>query len=342
LAGVYSDRFDRRWLLTVINFSQAASIALYFVLGGEFWSLLLITFLYSSLNQFYVPAEAPSIPKLVREDQILVANSYFAFTNSAALIIGFAAAGPIASSFGQGAPFLVGTILLIIAGLATMALPPLKPEVVHKNPYSFSKIWHEFKEGVAHFWNNSRLHYPLLALICIQVINGMLITIAPAFMKEAIGVNLDTGSIFVVAPLGLGILLGALTLGMEEKYFSKKELVLVGFFGMGLSLFALSFIEHFPQRYVYYSIFGFITGFFNAHIFAPSHSILQTHAHSHMRGRIYGALYVLLQIAATMPTIIIGLLADSLPLAYIMTILGLLLASFGVFFWSRNRSSKFA
>ncbi len=342
LAGVYSDRFDRRWLLTVINLSQAASIGLYFILGGEFWSLLVITFLYSSLNQFYIPAEAPSIPKLVKEDQILVANSYFAFTNSAALIIGFAAAGPISTSFGQGAPFLIGTILLAIAGISTFLLPSLKPDVAHANPYSFSRVWHEFKEGVEHFWNNSKLHYSLLSLIGIQIVNGMLITIAPAFMQNAIGVNLDTGSILVIAPLGLGILFGALTLGIEERYFTKKELILIGFFGMGACLFALSFINHFEQRYLYYVVLGFITGFFNAHIFAPSHSMLQTNAHSQLRGRIYGALYVLLQIAATMPTVIIGLLADKFPITSIMTILGVILVTFGLFFWSKRRSNSFA
>src|SRR3989344_4401940 len=81
LAGVYADRCDRQLLLTIINFGQALSIALYFLVGDDFWGLVLITFLYSSLNQFYIPAEAPSIPRLVKENQILIANSFFAFTN---------------------------------------------------------------------------------------------------------------------------------------------------------------------------------------------------------------------------------------------------------------------
>ncbi len=330
IAGVYADRFDRKWLLTSINFLQAASIGLYFVVGGEFWWLVLITFLYSSLNQFYIPAEAPSIPMLVRKDQILIANGYFAFTNSAALIIGFAAAGPMSSVFGNAAPFWTGVILLSIAGLSTLSLPSLKPPKEHKNPYSLSKITQEFKEGVTYFWHNKALHHPLLSLVAIQIVIGMIITIAPAFMKEAIGINLDSGSIFVVAPLGLGILVGALSLGFEEKFFSKRQLVFAGFLGMGLMLFGLSFIEHFVRRYLYYSFFGFAIGFFNAHIFAPSHSMLQAYAQSHMRGRVYGSLYLLLQISATLPTILIALLADKMPITYIMTIIGCLLAVFGL------------
>ncbi len=339
LAGVYSDRFDRRWMLTIVNLAQAGSIALYFLVGENFWGLVLITFLYSSFNQFYIPAEAPSIPRLVQPNQILIANSFFAFTNSAALIIGFAAAGPMSSAFGQAAPYVVGVILLTIAGIATATLPALKPAVVHANPYSFSKVWHEFKEGVDHFWTNSNLHYPFMSLIAIQVINGMMITIAPAFMKEAIGINLDTGSILVVAPLGIGILIGAAFLGIEERYFSKKQLIRLGFLGMGAMLIGLSMIGFVDFKFLYYAFFGLFIGYFNAHIFAPSHSILQTHAHEHLRGRIYGSLYVLLQIAATLPTIVVGVLADALPIASIAAILGGLLVIYGLLD-NKSRASR--
>jgi len=345
LGGVYADRFDRKWLLTITNFLQAGSIALYFVLGGAFWSLVLITFLYSSLNQFYIPVEAPSIPNLVKKDQILIAYSYFAFTNSTALIGGFAAAGPISIAFGQKAPFLAGTLLLVVASLATLMLPSIRSSDTVQDQGMFGKIWHEFKEGIEHFWENKNLHFPLLALIFIQIINGMLITIAPAFMKDAIGINLDTGSLLVVAPLGLGILLGALLLGLEEKKFTKQGLVFAGFIGMGVLLVALSFIKHFyfkNYRYEYYAVLGFLIGIFNAHIFAPSHSLLQTYALSHLRGRIYGSLYVLLQIAGTMPTVIIGLLADRLPITYIATILGLLLVVFGLSLRLQNRKLRLA
>lgn len=339
LAGVYSDRFDRKWLLAIINFAQAGSIGLYFVFGGNFWSLILITFLYSSLNQFYISAEAPSIPSLVPKDQILIANGYFTFTNSAALIIGFAAAGPMSSAFGQSAPFLAGVILLIIAGLATLSLPSLKLSgAKSQTVHSINQIWWEFKEGIVYFWQNKFLHYPLLSLVSIQIVNGMLITIAPAFMQKVIGINLNTGSIFVVVPLGLGILLGALALGLEERKFSKQDLVFVGFLGMGFMIFLLSFIENFVHRYIYYSAFGFLIGFFNAHIFAPSHSILQTYALSHFRGRIYGSLYVLLQMAATLPTIIVGILADKAQLSFIIAGLGIFLAILGIMIRPRAKA----
>ncbi len=330
LAGVYADRFDRRKLLTIVNFAQAASVALYFVVGGNVWGLVIITFLYSSLNQFYLPAEAPSIPLLVPKEQILVANSYFAFTGSVALIIGFASAGPLILFLGESAPYTLAIGLLTIAGIATLMLPSLKPEHEVETSHSLNKIWYEFTEGIKYFWNNKFLHFPLISLFCIQIVNGMLITIAPAFMQNALGIKIDRASLVLVGPLGVGILLGALFLGSQEKRFSKKDLVFLGFLGMGVMIFLLSFINYFTHKYVFYSVLGLMIGFFNAHIFAPSHSILQTYALAHVRGRVYGSLYVLLQMAATLPTIIIGVLADRIALTYVLAFLGVLLLIFGL------------
>ena len=328
LAGVYSDRFDRRKLLTIVNLAQAGSIALYFVVGSNFWPLVLIVFLYSSFNQFYIPAEAPTIPNLVPKNQLLVANSYFVFTGSASLIIGFASAGPISLAFGDGAPYLIGVILLCVAAFATWALPPLPPEQAPK-PHGWRILWDEFKEGLDHFLANKKLHYPLLSLVLVQVINGMVVTIAPAFIEQAIGIHLETSSLLIVAPLGIGILLGSASLGLEEHYIRKQTLIFAGFLGMGSMMALMSFINFFDQKYLYFAVLALIMGYFNSHIFAPSHSLLQLEAQSHMRGRIYGSLYVLLQIAATLPTVIAGVLADRIAITYVMASLGVLMIIFG-------------
>lgn len=329
VAGVYADRFDRKWILTIINFCQAATVILFIFLDHNLWALALITFIYSALNQFYLPAEAPSIPNLVPREQILIANSYFAFTGSVALIIGFAAAGPLTLAFGREPVYEISALLLIIAGLATLVLPSLKPQQ-NTRPAWLTKLWHEFKEGLAHFWDNKNLHFPLLSLVAIQVVNGMLITIAPAFIQKLLGFQLEQGMLLMVLPLGLGVLTGALLLGFENKYIEKRNLILAGFLGMGLIVAALAFVDRVSERFVYYAVLAFLLGIFNSHIFAPSHSLLQTHALSNLRGRVYGSLYTLLQIAATLPTFIIGILADQIALFLVVLGLGIALIILGL------------
>ncbi|HEX5429936.1 MAG TPA: MFS transporter [Patescibacteria group bacterium] len=329
LAGVYADRFDRKWLLTIINFLQALAVALYIPFLNNFWGLVVVTFIYSSLNQFYLPAEAPSIPNLVDKKDLLVANSYFSFTGSFALIAGFAAAGPLVAWFGPRAPFLAGFALLIIATIATSLLPNLRMGL-GQTRHLIKNIWGEFLVGIQHFWDNNKLHFPLLALLSVQFINGTLITIAPAFIEKSLGLDLDRGSFLAILPLGLGILAGALLLGTEERRRSRVQLVTVGFYGMGVAVVLLSLVNNLPYKLFYYAIIAIGAGYFNSHIFAPSHSILQTHAASDIRGRVYGSLYVLQHAAATLPTIIVGIIADVLPLSILIAVVGLLLIGLGI------------
>src|SRR5581483_9713221 len=44
IAGVYADRFDRKWLLTIINFLQAIAVAFYIPFIDNFWGLVIVTF----------------------------------------------------------------------------------------------------------------------------------------------------------------------------------------------------------------------------------------------------------------------------------------------------------
>lgn len=327
MAGVYADRFDRKWILTVTNFLQALTVAAFLFVPQQVIWLALVTFIYSSLNQFYLPAEAPSIPNLVASEDLLVANSYFAFTGSVALIIGFAAAGPVVAMFGYSAIYLITIILLLIATVATLILPKLAPH--NLSGKWISDVVKEFWQGLAHFWQNYKLRFPLLSLLMIQVINGMLITITPAFISVVLKANLERGAFLLMAPFGLGVLVGSLTLGLETNYISKRKQVLIGFVGMGIMVMLLSRLESFESKYFPYTIFAVLTGIFNAHIFAPSHSILQTYALERFRGRVYATLYTLMQMAATLPTFIVGFLADKASVAIVIFMLGIFLIVFG-------------
>ncbi len=339
LGGIYADRFNRKWLLTITNFAQAVTIALYLFTGDNIWMMAGVTFIYASLNQFYLPVESPTIPNLVPKHQILIANSFFAFSGSLSLIIGFAAAGPVVSMFGHKAPFIIAIILEVLATISTLFLPNINPERKPVEKQIYQRYWYEFTEGLSYFWHSKILHFPLLSMINIQIINGMLITLAPVFVESVLGFKLETGTVLVVLPLALGILAGSLVLGLEGQVLTKRILILIGFFGMGAALVGLSFLGMLPYKLYFYYVLGFLAGMFNAHVFAPSHSLLQIHAVDHIRGRVYGTLYMMLQVAATLPTFIVGILADRMSVLQVIGILGIYVLVIGVFL-SRHKLAK--
>jgi predicted MFS family arabinose efflux permease len=337
LAGVYADRFDRRKLLTTINILQALTILAFIPFKDSIVGMAMITFVYSSLNQFYLPSEAPSIPDLVRKDQILVANSYFSFTTSGSMLAGFVLAGPLMFAYGPVAIFISGFFLLLLAATATYLLPPLKSKLENPSSDLLFNVWGDFKEGISHFWHSKVLHFPLQSLIMAQVFNGMLITIAPAFVQNVLDVNLETGVFYMIAPLGLGILIGALLLGIENNYLSKPNLILAGFLGMGIVMVIMSLLVRSDTPWTY-AILALLLGYFNAHIFAPSHSIIQHYVVERVRGRIYGSLYLLLQASATLPAVFIGLLADRTSALLVFASVGIVLTATGILLRSGYRS----
>jgi len=331
LAGIYADRLDRRKLLIFITFAQAAVILAYIPFESNFAMLALITFLYSSFNQFYLPSEAPSIPDLVKKDDLLVANSFFSFTANLSMIVGFALAGPLTIAFGTQAPFWSSSLLMVLAGVATLFLPPLPPHESHPHRHNYlHNLWGEFKEGLQSLISSKSVHFSFVALVCIQVYNGMIITLAPAFVSQVLKLDLEQGTIFMILPLAIGILLGSLLLGWEGRFLTKKRMVMVGFAGCGLMTLLIGLLVTADNHWLYV-VLAFILGLFNTYIFAPSHSMLQANTQERLRGRIYSSLFLLLQLAATLPTVIVGYLADFTPVPTILGGLGISLAIISVF-----------
>lgn len=77
LAGVYVDRRNKKSVLLFSNLLRGLlTLALYFTKDVLF-SVFLISFLTSGITQFFIPAEAATIPRLVGKKRLVGANSLF-------------------------------------------------------------------------------------------------------------------------------------------------------------------------------------------------------------------------------------------------------------------------
>ena len=105
VAGVFVDRWPKQQVLVLTNVIRGALVLLLPLLlwlchdRGDwmgiplgFGVLLGITFLVSTLTQFFAPAEQATIPLIVPPPHLLSANSLYTLTMMLAVIVGFAAA----------------------------------------------------------------------------------------------------------------------------------------------------------------------------------------------------------------------------------------------------------
>src|SRR5207245_10906221 len=109
-AGVVVDRTDRKRVLVVTNALRAGAVLPLLALGESVSAAFVVNFLVAAVTVFFVPAEAATIPGIVRKRDLLVANSLFTFTFNGAFLLGFIILAPLVVAF-AGFPTLFAIIV---------------------------------------------------------------------------------------------------------------------------------------------------------------------------------------------------------------------------------------
>src|SRR5207253_343588 len=106
LAGVYVDRWDKRTVLIATNVIRGCIAFGYagFDLAGSLplSLLLVINFLFSTVGQFFAPAETAMIPTVVPRQRLLQANSLFHLTFTASPLVGLVLLGLVVATVVRG------------------------------------------------------------------------------------------------------------------------------------------------------------------------------------------------------------------------------------------------
>src|SRR5215469_810993 len=101
-AGVLVDHMQKRRVLWISNTLRAIATLLFVISllfnRGQLLPVYLLTFIISSIGQFFAPAEGAAIPMLVSEDELTSALSLFNITFMLSQALGFMAFAPIVLS----------------------------------------------------------------------------------------------------------------------------------------------------------------------------------------------------------------------------------------------------
>src|SRR5215213_3208001 len=130
-AGVFVDRWDRRRLMIVVNVALAAALLpLLAVDALGIWIVYAVLVAAKLLEQLFVPAEVALLPRLVRDDQLVAANSMSSLNRNLARLIGPMIGGLVVALGGVAAvvvvdvaTFLVAALLIALISRSAGALP---------------------------------------------------------------------------------------------------------------------------------------------------------------------------------------------------------------------------
>ena len=324
-AGVFVDRWEKRKVLTICNLSRAFIIFGFFFTSENYFWIFVLAILASSVNQFFVPAEAPSLPRLVPENLLLTANSLFTLTFYVSVMLGYLLSGPALLVFGDKNVFILIALLMLLAAILVSRLPVLSNG--HKGQ-SLSKIWNELLEGFSYVRKEKKIGNCLLLLIASQGLIAALGALAPAFADKIMHINTNQASVFILGPAALGVGVGALLVGHIGARFNKQKLTNIGIFGAGLGLTLLPISLWFSLIAVF---LFFLIGLFNAFVDVPSNTTLQEESDDNIRGRVYGLLTAFGGAAAILPVSILGVFADLIGVKETIMIVGIIIVGYGIF-----------
>ncbi|MGB5914304.1 MAG: MFS transporter, partial [Phormidesmis sp.] len=354
LAGVYVDRWRKKPVLVLTNLLRGLLVvllpALLWVSAGwqvaglpvGFYILLTVTFLISALTQFFAPAEQAVIPLIVKEENLLPANSLYTTTMMASVIIGFAVGepllaladtllAPIDRGTGVGKSVLVG-LSYAIAGILLLLITT--KEVKADNPEQ-THAWEDIKDGLKYLQKQVQVRSALIQLVVLFSVFAALAVLAVR-LAEVIPTIKSSQFGFLLAAGGVGLAIGAVAIGQFGQRFSRPQLGLVGSLGMAAMLTGLSLAP--AQLWPSLGLIGGL-GFFGAMIGIPMQTTIQEQTPEEMRGKVFGLQNNVVNIALSLPLAVAGIAETFLGLRAVFGLLAVLVSIGGFFTWSLVNAS---
>ena len=350
LAGVYVDRWQKKSILVISNLLRGILVlclppllliaqgkTLFQTLPLGFGLLLVITFLVSTFTQFFAPAEQAVIPLIVKDKNLLAANSLYTTTMMALLIIGFAIGDPlldIADNLASqvGLPVSIGKEILVggayaIAGIILLGLQT--GEKLEQSEQEQPHVWQDIRDGINYLGQNHRVRNALIQLVILFSIFAALAVLAVSMAEQIPQIEAEEFGILLAAA-GIGMGASAAILGSKGERISRARLSLVGSIGVAASLVGLSFAT---QNLWLALVMTALLGAFAALVGVPMQTTIQSQTPVEIRGKVFGLQNNAVNIALSLPLVLAAEAETRFGLPSVMLVLAAIAAGGGVLTW---------
>lgn len=354
LAGVYVDRWSKKAVLTVTNLVRGGlvlglPVLLWlsadwpdlplgdFGVPAGFVLLLVVTFLVSSLTQFFAPAEQAAMPLIVEPRHLLPANSLYTTTMVASVVVGFALGEPLLAlanavvTHWGGNPEL-GQELVVGGGYAiagAILLLLRTGETQHLEEREFPHFFEDIRDGLRYVGDRPRLRNAMIQMAILFSIFAALAVLAvriaeviPALKASQFG--------FLLAASGVGMGIGAAVLGHWGDRAPYRRWNLLGSWGVGVGLILLGTANESLTGAIAASA---VIGFAAAFISIPMQTLIQKETDEAMRGKVFGLQNNLVNITLSLPLALASVAEAWLGLSTVLFSLAALIIAGGSATW---------
>ena len=331
IGGIVADIANKKKILVIGNLLRAAILIILFFNFNSLLLVYFITLIVSVITQFYVPAESPLIPVLVKRKNLIAANSIFGIGLFGSILIGYVIAGPAVAILGRSGIFLFLSLIFFFAAIFAFLIPSAtikRFEIQTNRPTTRKSIWEAFKESFLILKKTKSVGDAFFLLIFSQIIIFVLAALIPGYATNILQIPTEDMSLILFAPAAVGMIMSAFLIGSVFNNVKKEKLMNLGILLSGIVLMLLPFtsrilaqeaiatINLLTPAYIKLNVFNFvlllalIAGFANALIFVPSQAVIQEIIPQDFRSKIYGLLFAMIGIFSIIPIMAAGGVAD--------------------------------
>jgi MFS family permease len=353
VAGAYVDRRDKRWVLIGTNLLRAGLMPVYVLMPDWLWVLYAVNCLFATITQFFAPAEVAMIPVVVGRRRLMQANSLFQITFTASQLGGLVLLGPLlVNLIGTDGLFATVGAALLVAALLLWPLPS-SHNPLDEGTLGFRALWGEIRFVLGYVRTDRTIGWGVVQWTVGSTLALIVATLAPTFVVVVLGIRAED-SVFVLAPAGIGTVLGSALLGRWGERLHRRRLVEAALMALGVLLALMALAATVWQRLGWLGdaaagdpggdpsalgwrtligaimLLAVLAGFAFVAIIVPSQTLIQERALPDVRGRLFAVQMVLSNVASILPLVALGELADWIGVGRVLILVGLVVAGAGL------------
>jgi MFS family permease len=286
LGGVVADRYRKR---NVLIATQALFMVPSFVLfalsateHAQYWMVIVAAFATGTINMFDIPARQAFVIEMVGKQDLMNAIALNSSVFNASAVIGPAVAGLVIAAVGVPICFLANALSYLGAIMALLLMRDLPTIARHHEEGPFLA---RLAQGASYARREPVVGMLLVAVAVFSLFAMNRLTLIPLFADQVLHVGAH-GFGFMLASMGLGALVGALTLAFFPAFGAdpRRQLWMAMIWVAALVEFSVSRV--FPLSMAAL----FVAGYCQISFVAAANSRIQTITPDRLRGRVM-ALY---------------------------------------------------
>lgn len=327
IAGTYVDRWDQKDVMVVSDLLRAAIILLIPIAAVT--NILLVyplIFAVTSISIFFRPARIAALPRIVREDELLTANSAMWVGETIADVIGYPLAAIFVAFLGSALPLAfwidAATYTASAALIFTIVVPPVRREA-ESAAEARPSVLADLRAGYTFLRNEATLLANTLQATVAQFTIGVLTALTPLYAQGIVAghsIREEAAYGFLETAIGVGNLLGGFVIGVIGARLARGKMVIVGYTAWGACVAALAATGNLGIAIGL--MFG--SGIANMIFVIPSQTMFQERTPADMLGRVIGFRFALVFGSMTIAMAVSGVLAQAAGAAPVIGLFGLM------------------